>query len=213
MIRSNMPEIMMSVHPRWIELIKTIIGQKDGKPLYKKRYEIRKKRPKQEPPYRCFLYETIAKGGCGKVVGEFVCDQVVEFESEFVDDDCYESIGVVWYDEDDGEREVSIFTDNGDANFLNNKLCEESCVPLNELRRYVGVGINTFYGWRISDLKIYDTPRELTEFARVGVCFEKWQTFFPAGSLMATRENFDKVNLLHHPPLSWQFVREVQHEE
>lgn len=58
MTSNNIPEIMLSIHPQWIDLIKSVIGEQNGKPLYKKSYEVRKKRPKQDPPYRCFIYET-----------------------------------------------------------------------------------------------------------------------------------------------------------
>lgn len=106
----------------------------------------------------------------GKVIGEFVCDRITELESEFWDDETYESIGEVWYDQDDGEREVSIFADN---DFKDNKLCRKSCVSWEELREYIGTGIKTFYGWHISDLKIYDKPKELSEFG-IKRPFQSW---------------------------------------
>jgi hypothetical protein len=40
---------------------------------------------------------------------------------------------------------------------------ESSCVPYDDIVNYIGNGC-LGYGWRISDLKIYDKPRELREF-------------------------------------------------
>ena len=81
--------------------------------------------------------------GNGKIIGEFVCNRITELESEFWDDDTYESIGEVWYDEDDGERNVIIFVDNCCDNYKANILCRKSCATLEELRRYIG----NFHTW------------------------------------------------------------------
>lgn len=198
-----MKAVMISIRPAWVE--KIVSGEKT--------IEVRKTAPKIDTPFKCYIYATksgdriilkndkvyeISKSLTGKVVGEFICDQVVEFESEFADDDCYESIGVVWYD--DGERIVSIFTDNKCTDFSNNKLCEKSCVPLNELKRYVGVGVNTFYGWYISDLKIYDTPKEISEFRKP--CDHQCY----ACGYYTAEKCFDGLT---RPPESWCYVEEL----
>ena len=160
--------VMISIQPKWVEEIAR------GRKLW----DIRKGKPKSEVPFKCYIYCTKTKKGLsntysvgymtaligrGKVIGDFVCDKVDTFESEFWDDDTYESIGEVWYDED-GERNVSIFVDNGDVDYKRNKLCRESCLSWEELRRYIGTGFKTFYAWHISDLKIYDKPKEIGEF-------------------------------------------------
>ncbi|MBQ7546341.1 MAG: hypothetical protein IJT41_05180, partial [Clostridia bacterium] len=73
--------VMLSIHPIWIHLI----GGKD------KTVEVRKTRPKIEPPFKCYIYETqaslkiprlgqsprIKRHGIGAVIGEFVCDHVI----------------------------------------------------------------------------------------------------------------------------------------
>ncbi|MBR2024685.1 MAG: hypothetical protein IKA02_02625 [Clostridia bacterium] len=98
--------------------------------------------------------------GNGKIIGEFVCDKIVELESEFWDDETYESIGVVRYDEEAEEKEKFVFASNGEENWL----CQKACLKWEELRKYIGQGINTFYALHISQLKIYEAPKELREF-------------------------------------------------
>lgn len=55
---------------------------------------------------------------------------------------------------------------------------ERSCLTYEELAGYIGNG-ETGYGWHISDLRIYDEPRELIDFERPYECNEcdaKWAT-------------------------------------
>lgn len=59
-----MTEIMISIQPKWAEKILNL----------SKRWEMRKTRPRQEGPYRCYIYQTEGGG----VVGEFVCDSFLE---------------------------------------------------------------------------------------------------------------------------------------
>lgn len=169
----------MSIKPKWIEKIAN--GEKT--------VEVRKTVPKRGTPFNVYMYctkdkplyrvqtfDVYADGepieqSCfikqnGKVVGEFVCDYVYEFESEFVDDDCYESVALVEYDEDDGDRNTIIMVDNENEHFENRYPFKETCLSWEELKKYIGIGIKTFYGLHISDLKIYDTPKELSEFWR-----------------------------------------------
>ena len=61
-----MTEIMISIQPKWVEKILTLA----------KRWEMRKTIPKQQGPFRCFIYQTEGGG----VVGEFVCDSFTEVE-------------------------------------------------------------------------------------------------------------------------------------
>lgn len=96
----------------------------------------------------------------GKVACRFVCDWIAEYDCELYNDGSEEEIRSVWYDEDDGERYTEIIAENGD----NPMILRHACMSLNELRAYMGNGEKTFYAWHISDLKIYDKPKELNEF-------------------------------------------------
>ena len=71
-----MKSVMLSIKPKYCELI--ING--------KKTIELRKTRPKIETPFKCHIYECIGKKlyndyfdyeGCGKVIYEFVCDEII----------------------------------------------------------------------------------------------------------------------------------------
>ena len=127
-----MKSVMLSIKPKHCGLI--VSG--------KKRIEVRKTRPKIETPFKCFIYECLGKRlyndyfdyeGCGKVIGEFVCDGIILMA-------------------DSGVFFASITDYDVTSCYLNYR----------ELHKY-GNGKN-LYGWHISDLVIYDKPKELSEF-------------------------------------------------
>lgn len=223
-----MKAVLISIQPKWCELIAS----------GKKTIEVRKTRPKIDTPFKCYIYMTMKKPYCfefvgngimeaknGKVIGEFVCDGIDEFSAEFVDDDCYESICEVWIDED-GERQHYIITTNEYENPSNCYLCRQSCLSFEEIKRYIGVNFHDipFFGWHISDLKIYDKPKDLREFNKP--CIDKYQycQMCRYGSVVIPPDeeeyalyhggfydNFDTVchNNVTRPPQSWCYVEEL----
>ena len=164
-----MKSVLISIQPKWCELIAS----------GKKTVEVRKTRPKIETPFKVYVYRTkcfvchlcndkwwnMPVGG--EVIGEFVCDKIVEFENS-------------WYDP--AFYETSIL----------------SCVDVEELSRYIGKN-DYGYGWHISDLVIYDNPKELREFHKVGYAKTKesvsWLTWEEENSWQIKR-----------PPQSWCYV-------
>lgn len=133
----------------------------------KKTIIVKKKAP-QEVPFKAYIYCTFPKKPAytlwlnrgtenkfladGKVIGEFICDKIDEYKYVYCDHpeigypvgyDC----GDNWYDIDDEDL-------------------QKACLTEEEFKRY-GNG-KPLYGWHISDLKIYDKPRELSEFGKVG---------------------------------------------
>ena len=78
-----MKSVLISIKPKWCELIAS----------GKKTVEVRKTRPKLDVPFKCYIYCTKGKtiyhprdifgneALNGKVIGEFVCDKVVQFEN------------------------------------------------------------------------------------------------------------------------------------
>ena len=58
--------VLISIRPRWCE--KIISGEKT--------IEVRKTRPKMDTPFKCYIY----KCGNGKVIGEFVCDEIISID-------------------------------------------------------------------------------------------------------------------------------------
>ncbi len=132
--------VLISIRPKWCEKIAN--GEKT--------VEIRKTRPQLKTPFKCYIYETqgwVEKDGIlafrlgGRVIGEFICDRIYELETH--------SPGGSYYVK--GEDEP---TRNGVA--------RQSCLSLRDMHEYLQS--KSGFGWHISDLKIYDAPKELTEF-------------------------------------------------
>lgn len=115
--------ILISIRPEWCE--KIISGEKT--------IEVRKTRPKMKPPFKCYIY----KCGNGKIIGEFLCDEIINI--------------------------------NG-AERIPSDAARPTCLEPAELHQYLGAA--TGFGWHISNLKIYDTPRELDAFRRA--CKNDW---------------------------------------
>lgn len=187
-----MKSVLISIKPKWCELIASGI----------KTIEVRKTKPKIDMPFKCYIYKTTT----GKVIGEFVCSEITEFESEFWDDETYERIQTIIKDCERyfefGECDYETVATNEDEKYKENWLCRQSCVSWEEIRKYVGTGITEFYGWHISELKIYDKPKELSEIYKPPTnCHRGIQ-----------KDNcaycFDcKIT---RPPQSWCYVEEVQ---
>ena len=134
-----MKSIMLSIQPKWCELIAS----------GKKTIEVRKTRPKLETPFKCYIYCTKSKEIMFNV---FLNEPEKEVE--------YLSGKVI------GEFVCDSIRKGGADNFiqayyLNNP--DETCLTDQELVLYATIG-KSLYFWHISDLKIYDKPKELGEF-------------------------------------------------
>lgn len=138
--------VLISIRPEWCEKIAR----------NEKTVEVRKTRPKLETPFKCHIYCTMdhpyisiscgeldklnyrtnTVGRCnGKVIGEFTCDRVETIKA------ATEPYGI--YDVDDDFVSKTRLVDGALWDY--------------------GHGA-TLYGWHISKLEIYDTPKELNEF-------------------------------------------------
>ena len=148
-----MQSVMISIRPQWCELI--AIG--------KKTIEVRKTRPKLETPFKCYIYCTkpryehedfiridsqgVQFYGGQKVIGEFICNKI-------------DRLVVCGYD--NRNTELRRVDDNLAAYDLNCAYLNKCQLSLYELKNYSNG--NGLYGWHISDLVIYDEPRELSEY-------------------------------------------------
>ena len=93
--------------------------------------------------------------------------------------------------------------------YWNNGYEFETCLTYRQVADY-GNG-KPLYGWHISDLKIYDKPKELSEFSRPcsysGLCFSCKRTSFKKdGNLLCNTK-------ITRPPQSWMYVEDLGEEK
>lgn len=93
--------------------------------------------------------------------------------------------------------------------YWNNGYEFETCLTYRQVADY-GKG-KTIYGWHISDLKIYGSPKELSEFSRPcsysGLCFSCKRTSFKKdGNLLCNTK-------ITRPPQSWMHVEDLGEEK
>ena len=193
-----MKSVLISTRPKLVEKICHKIGEDEtGKAIYEKRIEVRKTAPK-EVPFKCYIYET--KGqyvkfthgahtkygyGRGKVIGEFVCDKVEKLEEHIEQ-------GGLYY-------------------ILSDTFNEQAQLDNWELHDY-GKG-KTLYGWHISDLKIYDKPKELGDFKKH--CHYKDRNSYCLANECEYYSDWTGIccNWVERPPLSWCYVEDLGEEE
>ena len=133
--------VLISIRPEWCE--KIINGRKT--------IEVRKTRPKMNTPFKCYIYEC----GNGKVIGEFLCDEIIEDRTYGHNEEFYRA----------------------------------ACMSAYDAAAYAMQ--SPMYGWHISDLRVYDHPRDLWEFTGLR------ETKFGLAPGPITR-----------PPQSWRYVEE-----
>ena len=195
-----MKDVLISIQPKWCE--KILNGEKI--------IEIRKTKPECKLPCKVHIYCTkdtkrILAGTplvekswkCwnrnewntkekkaygygaynGKVIGEFVCDRIDEINPyyEFYSDG---------YDIDDD-------------------MLAETCLTRTKLYSYGGGKI--LYGWHISDLKIYDKPKELNDFCKPckitpQMCDDRCEYYSDYSGVC--------MNYVNRPPQSWFYIEE-----
>ena len=187
-----MKSVLIAIRPQWCEKIAS--GEKT--------IEVRKTAP-QEVPFKAYIYCTIGNGvkgdylvpsgiQCGKVIGEFICDRI-----EMVNAKC---------------------SDYGIDLFYHDCLTN-GCLTEREIEKYFNIPEDrdlramkgNGYVWHISDLKIYDKPRELSEFSRPcsyrGLCFSCKRTSFKKdGNLLCNTK-------ITRPPQSWMRVEDLGEEK
>lgn len=202
--------VLISIRPKWCELIAS--GKKTA--------EVRKTRPKLETPFKCYIYctkpskrhQTIC--GCmvlnsdelfrhprkgikygdsielmceddysadnflnGKVIGEFTCRTIEEFDSAWSE---YAYAVAPPGSVMPMHEEVAIKI-----------MKEKGCLTNDDITGYFGEEDYKASFWHISDLKIYDVPRAISEFTGLK------KTRFGYAPYVITR-----------PPQSWCYVEQ-----
>ena len=99
-------------------------------------------------------------------------------------------------------------------------------MTFDEVKKYVGYGDGKFYAWHISELKIYDKPKELGEFISTVKCkkFEDYmmecdyncRSYHAYSSLTACgmEDDSECMSNGHKPitraPQSWCYVEDLE---
>ena len=179
--------VLISIRPKWVEKIAN--GEKT--------IEVRKTRPKLQTPFKCYIYCTQPKYphedfiltdypkpqfyGGGKVIGEFVCDCVTPLYNVCTDD---------W-------KRLT-----GGLHRIEKELVNQACLTEAQLHTYAG-GKNCF-AWHIFNLRIYDTPRELSEFQRATDPCDSCHAEYTWECTDCKKWGGD----IKRPPQSWCYVEE-----
>lgn len=200
-----MKSVMISIKPYWVFLI---IAKTMGWNISEeKTIEVRKNCPqddewnkigkiyctKDKRSFNCIPkeYQPFMEKFLGKVIGEFICD-------------CIDEIDVV-------ENEIMTYIQ------VNKKpdmfIAQETCLNVDELQKYLND--KTGYGWHISNLVIYDKPKELEAFttfcdANKKHCANCKYYLFDNDDLNGYRRWCDVCHRkpLTRPPQSWCYVKE-----
>ena len=140
-----MKAVLISIQPKWCELIAS----------GKKTIEVRKTRPKIETPFKCYIYMTATKERCR------FWEYITAYQN---------SKGDIL---DGSQKVIGEFVCRGIMRPNNNLslMAKGSLLTENELFEYSNG--KELFGWRISDLKIYDKPKELSEFRKP--CVDKYE--------------------------------------
>ena len=188
----NMKSVMLSIKPQWCEKIAS--GEKT--------IEVRKSAPK-ETPFKAYIYCTKAKNKWNlsdyegayqnsegeivyaqqHVIGEFICDKVDEYKYDY---------GCGYYP--------------GDGVDIDDDTILETAIDREDINIYAKG--KTLYGWHISDLKIYDKPKELSEFKKPCPTKEKGDCL-TCDCLADNDYGGICTNFVTRPPQSYMFVEEI----
>lgn len=188
-----MRTILISIKPKWCEKIAS--GEKT--------IEVRKSAPK-EVPFKAYIYETKESKrrylddrfnsfldnkshytDMGKVIGEFVCDKVYLIKNQ-------------------GSR----FSVADEEQSVTNEIARQSCLDYDDMVSYLGN--KDGYGLHITDLKIYDKPKELSEFRKKGFMAEEEWLFNLYPNTHCHYEAWAKKFEIARPPQSWCYVEELK---
>lgn len=179
--------VLISIRPQWCE--KIVNGEKT--------IEVRKTRPKLETPFKAYIYCTMPdakdqhnilelhgadgkiRKANGKVIGEFTCERIAPIT--------YDG-GRLWCP-------------------TNAAFSPATCLSQAEIIAYIG-DKGRCYGWHITDLLIYDQPRELSEFQRATDPCDSCHAEYTWECTDCKKFSGD----IKRPPQSWCYVEAVEDE-
>lgn len=179
-----MTAVLLSINPKWCRLIAS--GEKT--------IEVRKTRPNLGTPFKCYIYCTLSGskelfkeslGGDvakwnrekwgerkGMVMGEFTCDRIIPLS--------------ITYNDPTSTRRY--------------REMPGTCLTDGEIMEYLGNG-KRGHGWHISDLVIYDKPKEISELH---------QACEPCKHFAWCIGESNCSEFIYRAPQSWCYVEEVE---
>ena len=213
-----MKAVILSIWPNWCK--KILDGEKT--------VEVRRTCPVHGTPFKVYIYCTMAgsdslfmdvlnrdvaawnRGGWpekkGRVIGEFTCKKITGLTH----------VGKT------GSWEPECLNVMAPGSYYKpaDELLKAACMSKEAAEKYLKG--RDGYGWHISDLKIYDKPRDLDEFSRFGffgmgrsncVCGNwRCKNYEPSESYMIPPTCKSDGCSIFRPPQSWCYVEELSNE-
>ena len=205
-----MKSVIISIKPYWVFLI---IAKTMGWNIAKeKTVEVRKTCPKDDEwnkigkiyctkdkqSFNCIPkeYQPFMQKFLGKVIGEFVCNEITR-------------IARCGYD---NERiELNIVDQNLTIKKLDEVFLSRCQLSYSDIEKYANG--NEVYGWHISDLKLYEEPKDIGEFYRGGMLsYDDWLygIYNGNGGARSSYESYKNAFKLSKAPQSWCYVKGVK---
>lgn len=196
-----MKSVLISIRPKLVEKICHKIGEDEtGKAIYEKRIEVRKSAPK-EVPFKAYIYMTATKERCR--FWEYITayqnsmGDIVDGSQKVIGEFICDKIDEYPYDYCDG-------VDIDDDTIL------ETAIDREDINIYAKG--KTLYGWHISDLKIYDRPKELSAFYTKKKCNSCKKSGYESTACMYDEDCKVPMSITRAPQ-SWQYVEDLGEEE
>ena len=132
-------------------------------------------------------YQPLMQRFLGKVVGKWLCNKIDSYVAH-EDNKDYWDLSVKEWEE----------------------LKKKSCLTIPQILDYSEHSDN-LYGWHITDLKIYDKPKELSEFKKENKCYEQGDLdnmgCWECGGVIQEEGWCDgRCSKITRPPQSWCYV-------
>lgn len=197
--------VLISIKPKWCELIAS----------GKKTVEVRKTKPSLKPPFKVYIYCTNDRNDLWVLrerFRKFYGDKIASMCNAKDVGGATKVNGKVI-----GEFTCNLitpiaYTTDGFADVVD---CRTACmIPLGFLEYGKG---DVLYGWHISDLKVYDKPRELSEFRAICRHYDDGRCGHCEYYDYANNESYsyeecavDGLKPITKAPQSWCYVEECE---
>lgn len=187
-----MRAVLMSIQPKWCEEIASKRKTMEIRTTYPKAFSYKSFSGTAFKPFKVYIYCTknyYRKGDgcfrgkyCGKVIGEFVCNEITPFRY-----DDYIGFPTPAYDGDPSFHDCGAGYWITAGDLLRTGLTYEEFCSYGKKK--------TLYGWGVSNLVIYDEPKQLSDFELYNV-----RAVMEDGFPMPTHK-------IERAPQSWIYVK------